>query len=271
MKLAPSDIDFVSELLKRRASVVLGRDKGYLIDARLARVARDVNIPSTVELVQRIRRRDRRLEDVVVEAMLTHETSFFRDRHPFTALETVVIPELLVARAKEKALNIWSAACSSGQEPYSIAMSLAHNFPELGRWRTKVYATDLSTSVLKKAKAGKFSKLEVGRGLPAGFAQRFFRKSGTDYVVSPEVGRMIKFDQCNLGSRWPNMPQMDVIFIRNVMIYFDTASKRMILKKAHRLLRDDGYLFMGSTETMPGMEKMFKRKFIKGSMCFQKV
>ena len=270
MNLAPVDLDFISELLKRKASIVLGREKAYLIEARLSRVARDAKLASTRELVDRIRRHDRRLEEAVVEAMLTHETSFFRDRHPFDALRRTVLPRLIESRASSRTLSIWSAACSSGQEPYSLAMLLLDAFPELGRWKVVIHATDLSTSVLKKAQSGRYTQLEVGRGLPPGYAQRYFRRDGMDYVIAPEVRRMISFQQCNLMGPWPSLPQLDVIFLRNVMIYFNGVTKESILRKMHRILHPDGRLFLGSTENIQGMDSYFEREAIGGSVCFKR-
>jgi chemotaxis protein methyltransferase CheR len=200
------------------------------------------------------------LRDLVVEAMTTNETSFFRDAHPFTALSDHILPDLVRARSGERHLNIWSAACSSGQEAYSIAMLVHDIIGADPAWRVQVLATDLSPAMLARTRAGVYNQFEVNRGLPAALLVRHFRKQGLDWQIEEPLRRMVETRLVNLHVELPSgMPSMDIVFLRNVLIYFDIATKRQILARVRRVMRPDGYLVLGGAETTLNLDNTFER------------
>jgi chemotaxis protein methyltransferase CheR len=198
-----------------------------------------------------------RLRVAVVEAMTTNETSWFRDGEPFEVFSSKVIPELVAAR-RERKLSIWSAACSTGQEPYTIAMSMLDH-PALTGWKLEVLATDLSEEVLTKARKGRYSQLEMNRGMPAACLAKHFERVGTAWQVRQKVRSMVSFRQLNLGQDFPPMPSVDVVFLRNVLIYFDSETKQKVLNRVTEVIRPGGYLFLGASESTLGLEESFER------------
>lgn len=271
MSIDERDFGVIAELVRQRAGIVLEPSKAYLVDARLAPVARRHDLGSIASLVELLRRgRTTSLVDEVVDAMTTNETSFFRDVHPFTALQKQVIPELLERRADRRELLIWSAACSSGQEPYSIALLLREHFAEaLADWSVRILATDLSTDMLTRAQAGCFSQLEVNRGLPAGMLVRHFTRDGTQWRINEDVRAMVEFRALNLAGPWPVLPSFDIVFLRNVLIYFDLTTKQHVLARVRRTLRPDGYLFLGTAETTLNVDPAFQRVPLSGVTCYR--
>lgn len=245
------DLDYVRTLAREKAAIVIEAAKDYLIESRLEPVAKREGFASTQEFIRSMRENQGpgQLHDAAIDALTTNETLFFRDHHPFDALRQAALPELLAARAKQRKLRIWSAACSTGQEPYSIAMLMADKFPLLATWDVRIMATDLSDKVLEQARAGMYSKFEINRGLPAPMLVKFFRQSGDRFAIRDELRKKIEFRKMNLAEEWPVMPQFDLIFLRNVMIYFDLKTKRQILARMRRMLAPDGYLVLGSSET----------------------
>jgi chemotaxis protein methyltransferase CheR len=199
------------------------------------------------------------LHGKVVDRMTTNETSFFRDLHPFEALKRTVLRELIARRSQERTLNIWCGACSSGQEPYSIMMLLRDAFPALADWNISLLATDLSAGMLERARAGLYSQLEINRGLPAPMLVKYFEKRENDWRVNDRVRRGIEFRELNLVRPWSGVARMDIIFLRNVMIYFAPEAKRAILAQVRALLRPDGYLFLGGAETTYGLDESYER------------
>jgi chemotaxis protein methyltransferase CheR len=205
----------------------------------------------------------------VVEAMTTNETSFFRDVHPFEALKKVILPEFLTKRASERKLHLWCAASSSGQEPYTVAMLLREYFPMLANWTIQFVASDISNEMVARSREGRYSQLEVNRGLPATLLVKYFQKQGMEWQIKEELRRMIEFHQVNLAEAWPSWPPMDIILMRNVMIYFDVETKKTILSKIRRLLRPDGYLFLGGAETTMNLDDAFERVQFDKSGCYR--
>jgi chemotaxis protein methyltransferase CheR len=257
--MTPGDFEFVCRLVRERSGVILD-GKEYLVDARLTPVVRRRELGSISELVEQLRARpDNGLAAEVVEAMVTTETSFFRDLHPFETLRTTVLPELIEKRRAERRLAVWFAACSTGQEPYSFALLIRERFPELLNWRLELLATDVSAEALKRAREGKYSQLEVNRGLPAATLVRFFRQHGQTWELDEGVRRMVEFRELNLVRPWPSLPRFDLVFLRNVMIYFDVDAKKSILGRVARLLRPDGYLLLGGAETTLNLDDSFRR------------
>lgn len=269
MPITTAEFDYVREFVRAKSAIVLDPGKEYLVESRLGPLAKQAGFDSIAALVERLRRNDTQLEHQVVDAMTTNETSFFRDLHPFAALKTTVIPDLLAKRARERKLDIWSAACSSGQEPYTIAMTLREHFPQLSGWNVKLLATDLSTEMLAKAREGRYAQIEANRGLPAPLLVKFFERSGMGWLVKPEVKQVVDFRQLNLVAPWPPMARMDIIFIRNVLIYFDVETKRMIFNRIAQLLKPDGYLFLGAAETTVNIHDGFQRLQIDKAGCYQ--
>jgi chemotaxis protein methyltransferase CheR len=270
MPLSREDLDAVRSLVKERSAIVLEPEKAYLIEARLQPVARREGFAALHGLIQAMRSQPYgALRRKVVEAMTTNETSWFRDRHPFDALRTTVLPELIARRATERTLNIWCGAASSGQEPYSIMMVIRHHFPELESWKIRLIASDLSTEMLQRTRNGRYTQLEVNRGLPAQLLVRFFDQETMTWRVRPTLREAIEVEEINLAGPWPALPQMDIIFMRNVLIYFDVSTKKLILAKVQRLIRPDGYLFLGGAETTLNLNDEFRRVAAALSGCYQ--
>ena len=253
------DFDHFCQLIRQRSGLVLTADKAYLVDSRLAAIARSERLTGVPELLARVRAgAPEALIVRCVEAMATHESFFFRDGAPFELLAQQVIPQLIEARRHVRTLRIWCAACSSGQEPYSVAIilqELAHLTPG---WRVEIQATDLSESILQKARSGVFSDFEVRRGLSESRLQRWFAREGPGWRVSPALQQLVTFRPHNLLHGAGALGSFDVIFCRNVLIYFDVGQKRTILEELARALAADGRLFLGSAETVIGVTGAFE-------------
>ena len=266
MKVGTLQFSFLCDLLRKRTGVVIDASKEYLVIARLTPIVRQRKIPSLDTLIDRIRKGiDPSLERDVLSAMMTHETSFFRDKSPFETLRTL-LPKLIERRAAQKQLTFWSAACSTGQEPYSIAMLLNEHFRDVvGSWRVRILATDYSEAVLTRAREGLFSELETARGLAPQMLSRYFRPLQGKWSISQECRRLVEFRCLNLNATWPMMPPCDVVFLRNVMIYFDIPTRTALVERFRRVLKPDGYLFLGGAETLIGMDTGYER--LTGSGC----
>jgi chemotaxis protein methyltransferase CheR len=258
MSLTAQEFAFISGLVRRDAAIILDAGKEYLVEARLMPLARKCGLPTVSEFVQRAQQRsDREINRQIVDALTTNETSWFRDNEPFQALTGIVIPDLMPTRAGARHLRIWSAACSSGQEPYSIAMLLEDNLAS--GWNYEIMATDISQEMLNRAQSGQFSQLEVNRGLPAPMLVKHFERAGTSWKVAPALQRHITFRQLNLNVSLPPMQPFDVVFLRNVLIYFDVETKRQVLRRIAGVMRPDSWLFLGSAETTIGVDEGWER------------
>ncbi|MCZ7527731.1 MAG: protein-glutamate O-methyltransferase CheR [Acidimicrobiia bacterium] len=271
MPITTAEFDYIRELVRNRSAIVLDPGKEYLVESRLVPLARSEGLESIADLVSELRNGSGagRLATQVVEAMTTNETSFFRDVHPFEALRSAVLPDLLKKRSGERALTIWCGAASSGQEPYSIAMTIKEHFPELGGWSIRFLATDLSTEMLEKARAGRYAQIEANRGLPAHLLVKYFERRGTGWQVKDELRGMVDYRPLNLIEPWPSLPRCDLVFLRNVLIYFDVETKRAILEKIRQVLRPDGYLFLGAAETTMNIHDGFERVPIDRAGCYR--
>jgi chemotaxis protein methyltransferase CheR len=254
-----SDFDYIRALVHERCAIVLEPGKEYLVHARLLPIARKEGVDDIAALVERLKRGAPSLATQVVEAMTTNETSFFRDGSPFEALREDVIPDLVQKRAATRTLRIWSAAASTGQEAYTIAMTLREHFDELRSWDVSILGSDISNDVLEKAREGRYAQIEVNRGLPETLLLKYFDRAGTAWSVKQELRRGIEFRPLNLMNAWPNLPRMDVVFLRNVLIYFDADTKRDVLTRVRNAMAPDGYLFLGAAETTLQFEGMFER------------
>jgi chemotaxis protein methyltransferase CheR len=250
---AMSGYGYLRELVYSLSQNVLDPSRDYLFDTRLSRLMRDQGMVSVGELVYHLRaRRNPTLEFAIAEAMTINETSFFRDVRPFDLLRTELLPQIIESRRRAHALRIWSAACSTGQEAYSLAMTLLDSFPLLAGWNLSIEGTDLNGEVVERARAGRYHRIEINRGLPARFLVRYFDHPGEDWVVKPEIRQLCHFRQANLCG--PSLPfnrmtdRFDLILLRNVMLYFSMETRRTLLAGIHRLLAPDGVLLLGSSE-----------------------
>lgn len=263
---------FLAQFVRDRSAIVLDTSKTYLLESRLMPVVRQHGLETLDDLADRLRQPGSNvIAQQVVDAMTTNETSFYRDIHPFDALKTHVLPELIARREKEKTLNIWSNACSSGQEVYSIAMLIREHFPQLIGWRVRLIASDLSSTILKKAQLGEFNQTEVNRGLPMQLLLKYFNKHGLCWQIKEEIRKWVEFKEVNLIDRWPvTLPTMDIVFLRNVLIYFDPATKVEVLNKARNLMRPDGYLFLGGAETTMNLNVQLNRELIGKATCYRR-
>jgi chemotaxis protein methyltransferase CheR len=260
LTLDPPNFEYVRKLVHDHSAIALEPGKEYLVESRLLPLARKTGLTTVRELVARLRRGPiGALHAQVVEAMTTNETSFFRDHHPFEALRKEVLPALIAARGTRQSLAIWSAACSGGQEPYSVAILLREYFPQLRDWHVQIIASDLSQNVLDRAVQGRYSQLEVNRGLPAPLLVKYFRQSGRHWEIAPEVRKLVRFTRLNLAEPWPPLPLFDVVLLRNVLIYFTPETKRRILPRIRRQLAADGALLLGGAETTLGIDDGWTR------------
>ena len=262
--------EYVRELVKRNSAIVLDHSKDYLIEARLAPLAHEEGLESVDALIAVLRQQNPgKVHSRVVEALTTNETHFFRDIQPFHNLAQQVLPQLIERNQHTKRLRIWSAACSTGQEPYSIAMTLKNTIRDFETWDVKILATDLNETVLAAASAGAFRQLDVNRGLPARDLVRHFDRTGATWRIKQGLRDLCSFQNINLVKPWPIMPLFDVIFLRNVLIYFDAPTKTDVLERIARSLRPDGYLFLGAAETTFGLSDKFSRAFEGPGGCYQ--
>jgi chemotaxis protein methyltransferase CheR len=271
MSVGAAAFDRIRTLVKERSAIVLDDGKEYLVEARLTPIAKSRGIGTLDELASLLDRAHADLVDEVVQAMTTNETSFFRDVHPFDALKKHVVPELLERRKATKKLRIWCGACSSGQEPYTIAILLKENFPELSGWDVTLYATDLSVAMLERARTGVYRQLEVNRGLSSQQLLRFFDRNGLEWQLKSEIRSMVTFAPLNLIAGWPPTPIFDIVFLRNVLIYFDVETKQRILAGIRGRLAKDGYLFLGGAETTMNIDSHFERAAFERASCYRVV
>jgi chemotaxis protein methyltransferase CheR len=255
--VTPLDYEFLRKLLKERSGLDLSADKQYLVESRLIPLARKSGLPGIAELVAKIKSGAEALTSEVVEAMTTNETFFFRDKIPFDHLRETIFPALVQARAGRRSLRIWCAASSTGQEPYSIAMCVKQ-FAGLSGWRVEIVATDLSQEVLEKSKAGIYSQFEVQRGLPIQMLVKHFTQIGELWQLNADIRGMVQHRQLNLLQDFSHLGTFDVIFCRNVLIYFDQDTKVGIFDRLARLLDTDGVLLLGAAESVVGITDAFK-------------
>lgn len=270
--LSQQDFQWVSKFLYREAGIALTEDKAYLVENRLGELSRLLGLSGISQLLQKQRdtpcpSRSRQ----IVEAMTTNETSFFRDISPFESLRALILPELIEECKHQRRLRIWSAASSTGQEAYSLAMLLDQHFSSALRgWDVQIIGTDLAEKVLVKARAGEYSQLEVNRGLPAALLMRYFKKKGSSWHICDSIKAMVKFEKANLLTVSPaQLGTFDIILCRNVLIYFDLATKSKVLSSLHSCLMPQGYLFLGAAEVLFGITEVFERSTRGSGICYR--
>lgn len=258
MTTSAEGLQYLRDFVRRRSAIVVEADKNYLVESRLSPLVRELKLASIDELLQQMKRDERGpLARRVVEAMTTNETSFFRDIHPWETLKNTILPELIKTRQTSRRLRIWCAAASTGQEPYTIAMVIREHFPELATWDIQILGTDLNAAVLERCRTGIYKQLEVNRGLPATMLVKYFDRQGVEWQVKPEIRKMLAFQELNLLDRWSMFAMNDVVFMRNVLIYFDTNVKRDILGRVRDKLAPDGFLVLGGAETTLNLDDQY--------------
>lgn len=274
MAITQETFDFVAQLVHKRSAIALRPGKEYLVESRLAGFAREQGI-TVDEYVTHKRRSMTHLDsERIVEALTTNETSWFRDSQPFVALTQHILPALRASRKPLGTLKVWSAACSTGQEPYSIAMTLLDYFGSPAFTDPKPYieilATDLSREVLSRSEQGRYSQLEVNRGLPATHLVRYFQRAGTEWELNSPVRKMVRFMRHNLLDLPPAGGPYDVVYLRNVLIYFDVPTKQAVLNRVRSVMRPGGYLILGAAETTVGLDDTWQRVQVGRSSVYQK-
>jgi chemotaxis protein methyltransferase CheR len=258
-EIPAADLEFACDLLKKETGIVLGDARHYLVGARLRGLVAHEGCADVSALLAAARERGSdRLRRAIVEALTTNETYFFRDEPVWRFLRTNVVPALVRQRSKARALDVWCAACSTGQEPYSLAILLAESFPALRDWRVRILASDVDESVLARARAGLYDPFEVNRGLPGDLRARHFERCGTRWRASSALRDRIEVRKVNLIGSWRDLGRMDLVLLRNVLIYFDQATRRAVLERVARVLAPDGYLVLGSSELCHPLGGLFR-------------
>lgn len=270
MAISSDSFAFVKDLIRRRSAIVLECGKEYLVESRLSPLAKTRGYPSIDMMICTLKRApDASVERDIIEAMTTNETSWFRDKMPFDALAQVVLPEVAAKKRDDRQIRIWCAACSSGQEPYTIAMTVLERLPQLRDWQISILGTDISREMVTRSREGKYGQIEMNRGLPAPLLVKYFEKQGLSWKIKHEVARLCEFRELNLIENWGLLPRMDVIFIRNVLIYFDVETKKKILTGMTRVLQPWGYLFLGGAETTLNLDVGLERVQLDRAGCYR--
>ena len=249
MPCTEADYAFLRQFILSRSENVLDPSRDYLFEVRLYRLLLSRNMSGLNELVYKLRLADDpALEQAVIEAMTINETSFFRDRGPFELLQHKLLPQLIERRSRQRSLRLWSAACSSGQEAYSLAMLLRYHFPQLADWKIEIFGTDINTEMIRRARTGRYPRMEINRGLPARFLLRYFIRDGEEWEAIPDLRTMCYFQQRNLSHTLPVFDRFDGILLRNVLFYFSESTQERILQNMHAALEPDGFLILGPSE-----------------------
>ncbi len=256
--MTPDDVDFIAKMLKQESGLIITPDKSYLLESRLMPVARKNGLKGLDELIVKLRGGDKTVKTEIVEAMTTNESFFFRDTKPFDLFRDHVLPHLMATRGDKKTFRVWCAAASSGQEPYSLAITLKEQGAKLAGWRYEIIATDISHDILDKAKNGVYSQFEVQRGLPIALLVKYFQKHEEQWQIKPEIRSMIDYRFFNLLEDPAKLGKFDVVFCRNVLIYFDQPTKKIVLERIAKLMPEDGMLFLGGAETVLGITQAFR-------------
>jgi chemotaxis protein methyltransferase CheR len=270
MKCSEEDREYLRKLVQTHSANVMDPSRDYFLESRLHNVAQQVGVDGIPDLVALLRHRpDGNLHRMVVEAMTINETSFFRDSAPFLLMERQLIPQLMEARRPLRRLRLWSAACSSGQEAYSLAILLTHHFPELAGWDVRIFGTDLSQFMIERARNGHYSGLEVARGLPKTLLDRYTQHKGHGWTMQPEIRALCSFVRLNLCAPMPLLPVFDAILLRNVMLYIAMDDRLRLLRTMYRQLASDGFLLLGACEQLPEGMDLFTTHLQDGACYFR--
>lgn len=265
------DFNLIASLLKERSGLIVTQDKMYLLDSRLMPIARKHNLASLDELVSAIRFKNNiKLIEEVVEAMTTNETSFFRDNKPFDQLAKVVLPYMHQTRATQRRLRVWSAAASTGQEAYTIAMTLKEQAAKFNGWNIDIIGTDLSRDVINKAKEGAYTQFEVQRGMPITHLVKYFTQKGDKWQINPDIKAMCQFREFNLLGSMAALGKFDIVFLRNVLIYFDQPTKAKVLQSVAAQMAEDGVLYLGERDCVRCDHSFPTRARATRTLCINK-
>lgn len=268
MTIAKTDLEYLANIVATHTGNAISLRKSQMLEQRLGGFAKSNGHDNVESLVNQLRqRKNTLLETRIAEAATVNETSFFRDSHPFTAIGEHILPKLVVKEGSNRPINIWSAACSTGQEPYSLAITIREKFAN--KLNVKILASDISQEVLEKASSGEYSQMEANRGMPASRLIRHFDRAGANWRVKQEVRDLVEFKRVNLASTWPICTKFDVVLIRNVLIYFERDAKREILKRICEKMNPEGYLFLGSSEMLGGLDVPLISDQINDTICFR--
>lgn len=268
--MTKAEFDYFGGLIYNHTGVVLDVGTVSLVEVRLDGLLDRHGFANLQELMKVLQANSwHPLHQHVIDAVLNHETSFFRDVHPFYSIRTHILPDLVARRSQERRLNVWSAGCSTGQEAYTIAISLVEAIPELFGWQIRILASDVSAEMLERTQMGCYSRQEVNRGLPAQMLVKYFIQDGLKWQVRDDIRRLIEVRLFSLAGEWPALPNMDIIFLRNVMIYFDLETKRSVLQRICRVLRPDGYLFVGGAETVLNLTDALEYHHAAKTPCYR--
>ncbi len=266
--LTPENYGFLERYIHQETGISLGQDKLYLLESRLVPLLQDESLGSLNELCTRLRQGvSESLRRRIAESMTTHETLFFRDPAVFEALRTDLLPELARKRQSTKTLRIWSAACSSGQEPYSLAMLLFE--AGYSDWKLDILGTDLSSRILARAATGRFLQIEINRGMPAPLLVKYFQRAGLEWQIKDEIRRVVRFAPLDLRQSMRGLGPFDFVLCRNVLIYFDMPTRKKILAELRGTLAPGGYLLLGASETTFNLDAAFERKTIRNTVAYQ--
>jgi len=254
--------DYVRQFVGARIGMVLKDDKEYFVKLRMSMVAAEYGFPSLARLVESLQTEEAWgvLHTATAERMAVTETSFFRDLHPFEEIRLNILPRLMERRAHTRSLNIWCASVASGQEPYSLAMLIREHFPELANWRVRIIATDFSKAMLARCRAGLYSQIEVNRGLPIAYLLKYFTREGASWRIRDDLRTMLELKELNLIQTWPTLPTMDLVLMRNVLLYFTPEVSREVLRRASEVIREDGCLLLGSSECAQPTDTAFEAR-----------
>lgn len=270
MAISSSSFQFLQKLLSSRSGISVAERDKYLVEARLLALSRQQRLVSVEDLIKKVQSESPNgLEHMVLDALLPKETSFFRDMHPFDLLKSQIFRALEGSRFRECTIRIWCAGCSSGQEAFSIAMILHRYFSHLLQWKIEIIATDLSPDALAKARKAKYDEVEVNRGVQPVLIREYFRQDGLHFVIKEELSKLVRFEELNLVGDWPEQPPVDIIFLRNVLRYMGATVKAQILAKVKKVLRPDGFLFLGAQESTVGADDSFQMVPTEKTVYFQ--
>jgi chemotaxis protein methyltransferase CheR len=268
MACSDSDYTYLRELVLEQSANLIDPSRNALFDTRLTPIARLSGADSLGEFVNMLKMgRPAHLHRAVAEAMTINETSFFRDLRPFEMFREIILPRLIERRMEQRRLRIWSAASSTGQEAYSLAMVIAEHFPDLAHWDIKIIGTDISRHVVDYAQRGRYRRLEVNRGLPARMLLKYLTREGEEWEVSPQIRSMCEFHYANLCAPLPPLlPMFDLVLLRNVLLYFSHQDRRAVFKEIHRKVSSTGYLVLGNAEQAEDSTDLFEVEF--GANCY---
>jgi chemotaxis protein methyltransferase CheR len=269
MSVTQDQFDFITKLVRQEIGIVLEPGKEYLVNSRLDAVARNNNIKEFNVIIEKIQKGDALLKQLLLDSMTTNETLFFRDGKPFDCLKNSLLPDLIELQGASKKLTIWCAASSTGQEPYSLAILIKENFPALSTWDLKIVATDICKDALTKAREAEYSQFEVNRGLPITLLSKYFTRNGTKWKLSSLISSMVEFRELNLLGSFSSIPKSNLVLIRNVLIYFDDATKKDIYNKIKGVLLPNGYLMIGGSESVLNFDNSYVKELKDNYPCFK--